>query len=214
MTTTPYDEAVAKNLSHMGTPASEWVATPIKEMVNDGQNPVFPSYDYPSGYSSAPSLFKITGQDCNCELCGHAIKICFALQNDSKQWMLTVGSECVTHFGTGQSGKELASEKQKMVKREFLRTARARCNELDNTLSKQSLCTDEGQKRYNEMDRIRYSLRKLLAGYHADYSCDVRFGKKFEKLVATDAEVSGWYRARKAKIEALLNRLAALPLSE
>lgn len=110
-----YEEAVRQNLEHMGTPREEWRAVPIKGMAEttngQGQPVSMPEFDFPAGYTSAPSLYKSQSSlDCACELCSAGIKNVFWLQNDVKKWVLPVGSECVTHFEEGKSGEQLAAE--------------------------------------------------------------------------------------------------------
>lgn len=207
---TPYEKAVSENLRAMGTPASEWLALEIKEMVNDGQNPAWPSYDYPQGYGKAPTLYPCTGQDACCELCGHPIKICYALKNDNRKWLLTVGSECVTHFGTGQSGKELASEKAKADKRQALRMSQVEAEKLDQFLRRPQpfgQLSWEQRQVHNDLHRCFYSLKKILFGYRADQAQGWRDGKQRTLPASTDQEVTGWYRARKEKVDKLLARI-------
>lgn len=191
----------------MGTPTHEWSAVPIAEMVNDGQNPAWPSYHYPAGYTKAPSMFtSATSSDACCELCGHPIKIVYALQNDTKQWLLNVGSECVTHFNAGKSGKELASEKIKADKREALRKARVTMEATKSRIDALNLRDTEARSVSSQLWRIWEGMRRLLRGYHSDPADGWRNGQRVTIPASTDAEVSGWYRARKAHFETLAQR--------
>jgi hypothetical protein len=106
-----YKQRVNSNLESMGTPASEWSAVPISGFANtdaDGKIVTMPQFSFPQGYAKAPTLFpNIQGGNMNCELCGRTpIKNAFYIQNDKKKFTMLVGSECVTHFGEGASGKQ------------------------------------------------------------------------------------------------------------
>jgi hypothetical protein len=114
-----YGNRVLKNFQHMDTAPFEWSAVPIGRtatVTNDrGGSVEMPEFNFPVGYAPAPSLFKSGAVDASCELCGRPhIKNVFWLQNDEKKWLLPVGSECVTHFGEGYSGKDM----QKKTKNE------------------------------------------------------------------------------------------------
>jgi len=63
-------------------------------------------FNFPAGYHAVKTLY--TG-DC-CHLCGTLIKNVFWIKNDKKRWVMAVGSECVTHFGPGDSGQALAKK--------------------------------------------------------------------------------------------------------
>ena len=111
---TGYDARVTENLKQMDAPAEEWRATPIvgmQEVEANGKMRLMPIFDFPKNYSSSPTLYPVaTGPFSrpNCELCGkEPIATVYWIQNDKKKWTMGVGSECVTHFGEGKSGKEL-----------------------------------------------------------------------------------------------------------
>jgi hypothetical protein len=90
-------KAVAANFKHMNTSPNEWTAMPIVGVCEEG----LPVYALPTGYRPAPTLYPQSGGgfgDMNCELCAHAIRRAFYIVNNSKRWLLIVGSECVTHF--------------------------------------------------------------------------------------------------------------------
>jgi hypothetical protein len=111
---TGYNAKVQANLKHMGTSATEWSALPIigeEEIDVDGKDKKMPLFDFTSikGYAKAPTLFpqSIGSGVMNCELCSKlGIKTAYYIKNDSKKFTLIVGSECVTHFGEGKSGKQ------------------------------------------------------------------------------------------------------------
>lgn len=107
---TSYAKNIEENLLFMGTPRDEWRAVPVigeEKIEVDGKTRKMPIFDFPKGYSKAPSMFKIEGSNLNCELCGKdGIKTLYYLQNDPKKWVLSVGSECVRHFEEGKSGQE------------------------------------------------------------------------------------------------------------
>jgi len=94
----------------MGTESNQWTATPIIDFTNveaNGKSKSMPVFEFPKNYTKAPTLFpNNTSGDINCELCSKTIKISYYIQNDQKKWILSVGSECVTKFGDGLSGKD------------------------------------------------------------------------------------------------------------
>jgi len=51
----------------------------------------------------------------NCELCGAKIKNVYFIYDDRHRFTLNVGSECVTHFQEGKSGKEKEREAKIML---------------------------------------------------------------------------------------------------
>lgn len=149
-----YNQAIAANLRHMGTPASDWTATPIKGVAtthdDKGASVVMPEFDFPKGYNEAPTLYKAGSSQACCELCGHTpIKNIYHLQNDKKRWTLIVGSECVTHFAE-KSGHEMTKEKRWEENREFLRQTRDLILNIRKTF---------GQK--DKYGRIYYKDRKV-----------------------------------------------------
>ncbi len=106
-----YDERVRRTMSAMGTAPQEWAACPV-EMKTDKEGHVCPSTTFPQGYTPAPSpIPEATSNACQCRLCGHPIKNCYWLQCDTRQWLLMVGSECVTHFAAA-SGEKLAKDSE------------------------------------------------------------------------------------------------------
>jgi len=105
-----YGQSIKENMIHLNTDSSEWTALELSGYQDDGRGHTLPVYEFPVGYSAAPSLFKNEGMgDMQCELCGHPIKTAYYIQHDGKKWLLLVGSECVTHFSE-KSGTELTKE--------------------------------------------------------------------------------------------------------
>lgn len=113
-----YKERVDSNLRNMGTPAKEWSALDIigfQEVANDkGETVKMPVFDFSAikGYKKPNTLYPAPASQSttawtNCELCGKNIKNVYWIKNDSKKYSLAVGSECVTHFDQGKSGKEI-----------------------------------------------------------------------------------------------------------
>lgn len=105
-----YQKRVEENLAQMSAPASEWRAVPtIGEELADagGREKSMPLFAFPEGYAEAPTLYKASGSQCCCGLCGEDIKNVFWIQNDAKLWTMPVGSECVTHFADGLTGEKL-----------------------------------------------------------------------------------------------------------
>lgn len=112
-----YQKRISANMQSMSTELTDWRSVAIigkQETENHkGFMVEMPLFDFPKGYKPAPSIFKMShGQEpMNCELCGKVgIKNLFYIQNDKKEWLMSVGSECVTHFGEGKSGKEKLRE--------------------------------------------------------------------------------------------------------
>lgn len=122
-----YSEAVQKNLDHMGTPAWEWRAVKVTGMASTtgptGSPVSMPIFDFPAGYTPAPTLYpQSVGLDGgNCELCNHPIKRAYHIQHDANRWILTVGSECVTHFAEGKNGEQVARQDIKEANRQLIR---------------------------------------------------------------------------------------------
>lgn len=114
-----YQQAVQKNFDHMGTHAAEWMAVPVlgtEEVDCDGTSKAMPVFAFPAGFTSAPSLYD---GEC-CRLCGTSIKNVYWIQNTKRRWVMAVGSECVTHFGEGESGQELTKKTLWAQNRELL----------------------------------------------------------------------------------------------
>jgi hypothetical protein len=106
-----YQQRIKTNLEAMGTSEKEWSAVPINGFTNvdvNGKVKTMPEFLFPKNYQKPPTLFpNSTSGDMNCELCGRKpIATAYYIQNDSKKFILIVGSECVKHFGEGASGKE------------------------------------------------------------------------------------------------------------
>ncbi|MDO1449523.1 hypothetical protein Q0590_24820 [Rhodocytophaga aerolata] len=116
---TTYDKRVAENLRQMGTQRTDWQAVPINgfsETERNGEIIKMPVFDFPKGYGDAPSKYKITGSTLSCELCSKPnISVIYYLQNDSKKWLLKVGSECVKRFGEKSGIELLRDQKLKMA---------------------------------------------------------------------------------------------------
>jgi hypothetical protein len=107
-----YASRVKQNLAHLGTEGGEWRALPFT-MSQDEKGRTFPQHDFSGvdGYSPAPSLYRSQGPDAVCELCGKPkIKNVYHVAHHGKKWMMQVGSECVKHFGEGESGEHLEKE--------------------------------------------------------------------------------------------------------
>jgi len=129
MTTTTYDKIVSENMRHMGTTSAEWGPVPVidtQETTGPNGNAVaMPVFQFPQGYSPAPTMFPAKadfGGSTNCELCDHVIKRVYWIQNDSRKWIMAVGSECVTHFG-GLNGERAAKKSIAEQNREIIREA-------------------------------------------------------------------------------------------
>ncbi len=116
-----FEKRIRENLESMGTPQSEWRAVGISAMVEtdtpQGMR-AMPEFEFPAGYSPAPSRFAGKG-DC-CHLCSAEIKNVFWVANDEKKWVMPVGSECVSRFNLGVSGEEEARRTQRAADRALL----------------------------------------------------------------------------------------------
>lgn len=136
---TPYDKRVAQNLEQMSAPAQQWRAVATtgesKEEV-DGRERAMPTFDFPPGYTEAPSLYKHSGGSSCCNLCGEDIKIVWWIQNDEKRWLMPVGSECVTRFGEGLSGEQVHKEAQRDRARELMTELADARRDLFNAFAK------------------------------------------------------------------------------
>lgn len=107
-----YQKRIAENFKHMGTKAEDWTSVPIvgEDVVegSKGKDVRVPIFEMPQGYKSANTLFpQSKTAPFHCELCSkQPIGVLYWLQNDNTKEVLSVGSECVTHFGEGKSGQE------------------------------------------------------------------------------------------------------------
>jgi len=174
-----YSSAVAQNLAYMGTAAAEWAPVEIRRMAttkNDaGADVSMPEFDFPEGFKSAESMYRNTGagEGMNCELCGHMIKNAFWLRNDTRRWLLLVGSECVTHFSGGDSGMRLDKSALWKANRELVERYRKFVSEFlrKNSIMKRSLWGNSYRtwSLYNGEWEYRRRL-KLLGSYTADSS--------------------------------------------
>lgn len=111
-----YDRRVSENMQHLGTEITEWSPIEVigkKDVVvkETGKEYELPLFDFPKDYDKAESLFKnsngTNSDTVCCELCGKMpIKVVYWIKNDQRKLVMIVGSECVTHFADGKSGKE------------------------------------------------------------------------------------------------------------
>lgn len=101
MTNIRHNEAITRNLIHMGTDRSEWSVLSVEGFTtteHNGKMKVMPEYKFPAGYSEAPTLYKSDGNNSCCGWCGHKIMNVFWIVNHSRKWLLPVGSECIKGF--------------------------------------------------------------------------------------------------------------------
>lgn len=117
-----YAQAVAANMKHMGTKEDEWSAVEVDGFsevdAGGGERRSMPTFNFPTGYAKAPSLF--AGEGC-CNLCGTEIKNYYWLKHDKNRWIMPVGSECVTHYNEGVSGEKMAKKTKAEENRSLLR---------------------------------------------------------------------------------------------
>lgn len=132
-----YDKVVQDNLKQMGSTHSEWKAVAVEGMAEttaNGKAVSMPVFNFPKGYTEAPSLYRNSGTDMCCELCAHPIKNAYYVQNDARRWIMLVGSECVTHFEE-TSGQQLAKEAVWDINRQFVRDTISLKKEIAKTYS-------------------------------------------------------------------------------
>ena len=106
---------IEENMQRMNSDLSEWSSVEIKNhasvMDKNGNTKIVPNYVLPENYRPSPTMFPGSSQEPCCQLCGKApVKNLFLIKNDSKKWLMSVGSECVTHFEEGKSGQDLSRE--------------------------------------------------------------------------------------------------------
>lgn len=190
----PYDTIVAQTLAAMGTASFEWSAVP-GQMTEAGEE-----FSYPAGYSHAPSPLKALGIEPNCELCGHGIKNCYWLQNDTRKWLLMVGSECVTHFGEGKSGEQIAKEHQRANLRQQLRDVRTLAKLAQNPTPE--ICRGITREQATQLYTAGLRLQALVRGYIPDATPAFHQSK-----VASDAKVASWHRTRGPKAAPLIETI-------
>lgn len=108
---TGYDARVHTNMEYIGSKLEDWRPVPIKGFVMvpgpKGKMKEMPEFDFPKGYTQSKTLYVSSQDSPCCELCGKSpIAIFYYIQNDKEKTTMITGSECVTHFGEGKSGKE------------------------------------------------------------------------------------------------------------
>lgn len=190
-----YAQAVQANVEHMSAPASEWSAVPILGMEEtdgpDGRPVSMPTFDFPKGYSNAPTLYKSASMNPNCEWCGTNIKRLFWIKNDDKKWVMSVGSECITHFGEGKSGERLAKEQVWEQNREFLRKAIAARKAVwdDYAVDNGRYYTKKEIINPNALE-IYQNLRNIIGNLRADNNV-------IKGEASGDAAISRWVSANK-----------------
>lgn len=130
---TGYEARVKENLAQMGTVAEDWKAVPVvgtQKTEAFGKERDMPVFDFPQGYSLAPSIYKNDagpGSKPCCELCGkEPIGTFYWIQNDKKQWTMGVGSECIKHFQQ-TSGKEMLRAAKIEEAKDFISMLRDVC---------------------------------------------------------------------------------------
>lgn len=111
-----YRKTVDENMKFMKSSFNDWVSLSALGEDEEGKY----EFDIPVGYTTAPSLFKDKDKCCN--LCGTDIKNVFYIKNDIEKWIMPVGSECVTYFENGLSGKKKAKSDIHAMNREIFNT--------------------------------------------------------------------------------------------
>ena len=182
-----YKQAIEANVKHMATSLSEWTAvemTGFVEVEAGGEAHTMPTFNFPQGYTSAPTLYKSNADGACCELCAHPIKMAYWIQNDSKKWTMMVGSECVTHFG-GKSGQELAKEKTWANNRELL----AHVKKIERAVyRKYTYSFDRG---YGRRGREWVANNEQGRKAYADYSAIAKTTKSLDEYTS-EAGITRW----------------------
>jgi len=122
-------EAVSATMIYLGTNSGQWSAVPVEDMVevqdSKGNGRTVPQFATPKDYThvETPWTSMGSGGEFCCELCATPIKNAFQIQNDEKKWLMTVGSECVTKFGEGMSGEQLAKKDMQKKRRDLVKVS-------------------------------------------------------------------------------------------
>lgn len=122
-------EAVSATMIYLGTNSGQWSAVPVEDMVEvqdaSGKGRAVPQFAMPKDYTPVETPWTASGAggEFCCELCATPIKNAFHIQNDEKKWLMTVGSECVTKFGDGMSGEQLAKKGMQKKRRNLVKTS-------------------------------------------------------------------------------------------
>ena len=213
---TPYDKAVQANINHMATKATgemgKWSEVPIVGFVevDDGTGTMvkMPKFKYPEGYTAAPTLYPSGGDGLgNCEWCGHPIKIFYHIQNDSQKWTMGVGSECITQFTGGKSGKDMEKEVKQAENRQFLKDVNDRHEMLkgifqfmgDRGYGRREVTwrNSDAAKLSREYDKIVGSMKAVKRG---------AFGIE----PATDTHIQGWVTRKGDTVRDWMKKVDAL----
>jgi hypothetical protein len=113
---TSYQQRVENNFKQMGTESTEWTTVPVTGIVDTkddkGKEVSLPTFDFTTtkGYKTPNTMYRSDSFNVCCELCGKQIKRVYWIKNDKRKYILSVGSECVTHFEEGKSGVENVRE--------------------------------------------------------------------------------------------------------
>ena len=122
-------EAVSATMIYLGTNSGQWSAVPVEDMVevqdSKGNGRTVPQFATPKDYTHVETPWTASGAggEFCCELCATPIKNAFQIQNDEKKWLMTVGSECVTKFGDGMSGEQLAKKDMQKKRRDLVKVS-------------------------------------------------------------------------------------------
>lgn len=178
-----YANRIAVNMEFMESNLSEWSAVPVSGMSLENTpvgDRMLPTFEFPKGYSSAPTLFV----DEECGLCGTRIKNVYWIQNDKKRWVLGVGSECITHFGEGKSGEKIAKESVTKNNRNVLLKLHDARRSIYNVFYV-SYMGDYGRTNYRWTDRkaeeIYKEIRSILGNFDPQESSDAMVNRTMNK---------------------------------
>ena len=152
------------------TKAEDWKACKIISYENNGKRDI-PIFELPQYYTIVKTRFSQPGF---CHLCGHCIEIVCYIRNDSKKWLMIVGTECVNNtYGKviRKTIKEFKDNETRIKTRDFLVKYIEHCSTQfaypypKNAYEKSQLRPDayigkyHAQKILNDFDKV--GIRKL-----------------------------------------------------
>lgn len=210
-----YVAQVADNLASMNTEKEEWTAVPVTgtAMVEaKGKEKLMPVFSFPTGYKNAPTKYPSSGDPMNCELCGKMpISTMYWIKNDTKQWIMGVGSECIRHFQV-DSGADMLRAAKVAEAHLFLRALKKICIYLQPSRitafeTEPKLLTLKAAKYHNYWMSFYSSDRKSISAYTYfkdlypfDYEKELAYCLRFP-LTSPDVQASDAAQACRQYVE-------------
>ncbi len=224
-------EAVSATMIYLGTNSGQWSAVPVEDMVEvqdaSGKGRAVPQFAMPKDYTpvETPWTSSGAGGEFCCELCATPIKNAFHIQNDEKKWLMTVGSECVTKFGDGMSGEQLAKKDMQKKRRDLVKVSHEAIRDFAEKIKEEkqgknltlqdvarAIGNDEARKRF-------WNVAKSLGidPYSTQWRIDkdgVVHDDNFKHLdgfatreKSTDQKISNWHKKNSEAAEMMLKDL-------